>query len=172
MYAAVTAFAALHFAAAAAAEPRSPTPIAAQAAFEKLKGLAGEWRGTEGEKGKGSEVMVLYKTTANGSAVMETLFPGTDHEMVTLYHMDGDKLILTHYCAVGNQPKMALTSKSTADELGFDFAGGTNFKPAEDMHMHGLRIRFEGKDAIATEWDLFQSGKKVDTKKFFFSRKA
>ena len=52
------------------------------------------------------QVVSTYRVTAAGSAVMEVLFPGTDHEMVTVYHQDGDDLILTHYCAAGNQPRM------------------------------------------------------------------
>jgi hypothetical protein len=128
-------------------------------------------QGAEGEKGKGQPIPIAYKITANGSVVMETVFPGSDHEMITLYHMDGDKLTLTHYCSLGNQPVMALAGKSTSNELVFDFAGGTNIKPKHDMHMHALRIRLDGKDSIATEWDLFQEGKLMETKKFFFSRK-
>jgi hypothetical protein len=154
------------------AESESQTTITPKAAFEKLKGLAGEWHGTEGEKDKGHPAAVTYRTTSGGSAVMETLFPGSDHEMVTLYHLDGDKLVLTHYCMLANQPKMALTGKSTADELVFDFAGGSNVRPMKDMHMHSLRLRFENKDAITTEWDMFDAGQKVDSKKFFLTRKS
>ena len=91
--------------------------------------------------------------------------------MVTMYHLDGDKLVLTHYCMLANQPKMALTDKSTVDELVFDFAGGSNVKK-KDMHMHAMRLRFENKDTIATEWDMFNEGKKVDSKRFFLTRKS
>ena len=155
----------------AKAAPAPEASINSREAFDKIKGLAGQWQGTEGEKGKGPPIPIAYKVTASGSVVMETMFPGSDHEMITLYHMDGDKLTLTHYCSLRNQPVMALTGKSTSNDLVFDFAGGTNIKPKHDMHMHALRIRLDGKDSIATEWDLFQEGKLVDTKKFFFSRK-
>jgi hypothetical protein len=155
-----------------AATAESEQTIDSQAAFEKLKGLAGQWSGTTGEKGKGPEATVKYQTTANGSVVMETLFPGTPHEMLTLYHLDNGKLILTHYCALANQPRMALTPKSTTTELDFDFIGGDNIKPGKDTHMHSLHLRFEGKDALAAEWDLFEHGKKSDSKKFFLTRKS
>ena len=164
--------AALLAATVALAESRSQTVITPKAAFEKLKSLSGEWRGTEGDKDKGPPAAVTYRTTSGGSAVVETLFPGSDHEMVTLYHLDGDKLVLTHYCLLANQPKMALTGKSTDDELVFDFAGGSNVKPKTDKHMHSLRLRFENKESIASEWDMFDAGKKVDSKKFFLARKS
>ena len=169
-FATASAVAAVCFSVAIASAP-AKSATDPKAAFEKLKTLAGEWRGTEGEKDKGQELTVLYKITSSGSVVMETLFPGGDHEMVTLYHMDGDKLVLTHYCALANQPTMALTDKSSPDELVFDFASGSNMNSKKDMHMHAMRMRFEGKDTLATEWDLFRDGKKVDSKKFFLTRK-
>jgi hypothetical protein len=153
-------------------QARAETPISPQAAFERLKGLAGEWRGTSDEKDKGPAVTVTYKVTSNGSVVMETLFPGTEHEMITMYYLVGPRLVLTHYCSQANQPMMALTKASNADELIFDFAGGSNVKPKTDLHMHTVRIMFQGKDAITSEWDSYQAGKKADTKKFFLNRKG
>ena len=147
-------------------------PVNAKDAFNKLKTLAGDWRGTVDQKGTGQEITVNYRTTSNGSVLMETLFAGTDHEMVTLYHLEGDQLVLVHYCAMGNQPKMALTQASTADQLEFDFVGGTNVKPKTDTHMHSGRIQFEGKDAVIAEWDTYQQGKKTGGHKFFLTRKT
>jgi hypothetical protein len=146
-------------------------PIMAKDAFALIKSLAGEWEGTIMEKDKGPKTTVNYRITGGGSAVMETLFGGTDHEMVTLYHLDGDKLMLTHYCAAGNQPSMVMDKKSTESLLNFTFSGGTNMDASKDMHMHDARIRFIGKDSIETEWDSFKDGKKLDTKKFFLTRK-
>ena len=153
-----------------AGEKGSSTP--AQAAFNKLKGLAGEWHGRAGDREKGMEATVIYKTTAAGHTVMETLFPGTTHEMVTMYHLEDGKLVLTHYCAAGNQPRMALTKKSTPDALDFNFIGGANISSRRDGHMHAARIRFAGKDVLESEWDYFQDGKKTDTKQFFLKRKS
>jgi hypothetical protein len=97
------------------AAAKSQTPITSKAAFEKLKGLAGEWRGAEGEKDKRYPATVTYRTTSGGSAVVETIFPGSDQEMVTLYHLEGDKPVLTHYCMLANPPKMTSTDKSTTN---------------------------------------------------------
>ena len=57
----------------------------ASAAFARLKALEGEWTGTGGHRGEAKDpTTVLYKVTGAGSAVVETLFPGTPHEMVTV----------------------------------------------------------------------------------------
>ena len=153
------------------AKPRETKTTAATAAFEKLKALAGDWKGDFGHDGKQQEVSVQYKVTSNGSVVMETLIPGSAHEMVTVYCVEGEKLVLVHYCAAGNQPKMVLI-KSSDDHLEFDFAGGSNVDPSKDAHMHALKLTFEGKDTITAAWDYFKDGKKVDVTKFTVTRKA
>ena len=93
-----------------------------------MKTLAGDWTG-EGHHGMATPVN--YKVSANGTVVMETLFAGTPHEMLTLYYLAGNDLVATHYCAGANQPHFKLdTAKSTPDDLVFAFDGGTNLDTA------------------------------------------
>ena len=69
--------------------------------------------------------------------MQETLFPGTPNEMISMYHLADGQLVMTHYCAMGNQPRMKLDAQaSTPDKLVFAFDGGTNFDPAKDGHVH------------------------------------
>ncbi len=141
--------------------------IPAKAAFAKLKELAGEWKGT----GQHGVETIVYKVTANGSALTETLFPGTSHEMVTVYHMDGSDLRLTHYCASGNQPRLKLDkAASKPNLLVFDFEGGTNLDPSTDLHMHASRVMFLDGGKIETQWDAYAQGKKLETKKLVLDR--
>ena len=65
------------------------------------------------DKGKPTDQVVsVFKLTGGGSAVQETIFPGAAHEMVSVYHADGKDVVMTHYCALGNQPKMKLDPAS------------------------------------------------------------
>jgi hypothetical protein len=149
---------------AGAAEP----PAATRAAFDRLKALDGAWEG----EAKGAPVEVTYRLASNGSVVFEDLFPGTSHEMISMYHLDGANLVMTHYCAMGNQPRMRLSAEgSSADELRFDFAGGTNLNPETDTHVHSGRIRFLAPDKIEAEWAVYQGTKQVGSNKFVLSRK-
>ncbi|MFH1575167.1 MAG: hypothetical protein ABIG68_14390 [Acidobacteriota bacterium] len=146
------------------------TPITPQAALEKLKGLAGEWKGSvRGDES--TPVTVSYRVTANNSVVIETMFAGAPHEMVTAYHMNGDQLMMTHYCSAGNQPQMVLDRHSGADRLIFNFAGGTNLNPAKDEHVHNLRIRWVNNGSIESEWDGYKDGKLAETTTFVLTRK-
>lgn len=150
----------------AVADKHASTPIK-NPGLERFKQLAGEWVGKEGEKGP--DVRVTYRVTANGNAVMETIAPGTGHEMVTLIHPDGDALVLTHYCILGNQPHMKATLDGNTYK--FDFVSGTNMKSENDMHMHSAAYTFVDDDTLHTTWTMYQDGKKTHTAVFDLKRK-
>jgi hypothetical protein len=135
-------------------------PRAAESAFEQLKKLVGDWQvaNAADEKSKG-KIATSYRLTAGGSAVVETIFPGEAMEMLSVYHRDGDNLVLTHYCCMGNQPRMTARIGDTKDELIFEFTGGGNLNPAKDAHIHGGRIRFVDADHIHSEWEFYEQGK-------------
>src|SRR5262245_42321959 len=126
----------LAFVAVCVSQARADDPkdgIDAKTALEKLKGLAGEWTLGKGSEHGGEGQKIKYRVVGAGSAVVEEQFAGSPHEMVSVYHLDGDNLLMTHYCAAGNQPRLKLDRKaSTADTLVFVFDGGTNFDPAKD----------------------------------------
>lgn len=134
------------------------SPVTGSKGLERMKSLAGTWHGTTVIEGKEMPVSVIYKTTSNGSAVVETLLPGTPQEMVSVYYDDGDKLHMTHYCGLDNQPEM-IVEKSTDNNLDFTYVGGTNIDPEKTEHMHGLSITIQDRDNMVQEWKLFQDGK-------------
>ena len=140
----------------------------ASAAFEKMKTLAGDWNGApEGEMKAHHAIQV----SANGSVVMETMNPGTSHEMINMYHLDGEELVLTHYCAEGNQPTMQLDREaSTPTMLVFEFTGGTNLDPAVDSHIHRARITWDGTDRIESKWFSYSAGKQAGEMTFDLER--
>ena len=137
----------------------------AKEAFAKLKTLKGTWNNKSRGAGKGhddGDSKVIYRLTGAGSALVETDFPDSGHEMVSVYHLDGDDLRLTHYCAAGNQPRLKLDrASSTPDKLMFVFDGGTNLDPAKDMHIHGMTMTFEKEGEVKSAWEANAGGKKV-----------
>jgi hypothetical protein len=112
-----------------------PTPPS-NAGLEKMKKLAGTWLIADKDGKPTDQVASIIKVTAGGSAVQETLFPGQPHEMISVYTVDGPDLIMTHYCVLGNQPRMKADPNSSANQIVFQFAGGTNLDPKKDKHMH------------------------------------
>ncbi len=150
----------------------APEPgISGNDAFQQMVKFSGEWTGTI-QTADGAAVSVNYRVTSAGNTVMETLAPGSDREMVSMYHMDGKSLVMTHYCSAGNQPHLRLNeSKSTPTEFVFDFIGGTNLNPDRDVHIHGLILRIKSADRIEAEWTGYKDGKKADTTLFLITRK-
>jgi hypothetical protein len=131
----------------------------ANAGLEKMKKLVGTWV-TADEEGKPTDQVVsVIKLTAGGSTIHETLFPGQDHEMVSIYTTDGPDLVMTHYCMLGNQPRMKADPNSKKGTIRFAFAGGTNLDPAKDMHMHGATLTFVDDDHIEIAGEAWVDGK-------------
>lgn len=134
-------------------------PYTGSAEFEHMKQLVGVWEGTSDMGKAGEKVRVEYRLTAGGSALVETLFPGSGEEMVSLYHDQSGKLVMTHYCMLRNQPKMAL-AKADARSLELVFAKkGNVIDPTKEKHMHAVSIAFTDNDHIVQKWTLFDKGK-------------
>ncbi|MFN2385187.1 MAG: hypothetical protein ABR576_02700 [Thermoanaerobaculia bacterium] len=136
--------------------------------WERLKTLVGDWEGTYGEK---QPVRINYRLVSGGSALMETLHPGgNEPEMVTMYHMDDGRLMMTHYCSEANQPRMRAGAKSAdASKLDFVFVDGTNISPGAG-HMTRLVVTFRGPNQFEQRWTHAAKGEE-HTGLFRFSRK-
>ncbi len=159
----------LILAAASARVEDGPQALGARPAFERLKGLAGDWEETS--RRGGGPLRVHYEVTPDGSVVIEIFDPGTVREMINVYHLDGpDRLLLTHYCALGNQPRMRLETSSLPGELRFSFAGGTNLNPERDRHLRWEVVRLLGDKWIESEYAYYQDGKKVGSNTLILRR--
>jgi hypothetical protein len=170
-FAATCAFSMALISAAPTDDKAAVSKASAQAQFEQLKKLAGEWSGKAGHDGAEFDATVTYRVTSAGSTVMETLFGGTDHEMITMYHLNNDSLILTHYCALGNQPRMKAAISDDPKKMAFKFLDGTNLNPTKDPHMHEATIELVDNNHIRSAWTSYNEGKPMSTAKFDLKRK-
>jgi len=144
--------------------------IEPKAAFERLKSLEGTWQGSAGHGQPGQSATVTYRVASAGSVVQETLFPGTPHEMISMYHLADGALVMTHYCAMGNQPRMKLDlAASTPERLVFAFDGGTNFDPAKDGHVHAGALEWKG-ELLHADWTVWTAGKEAGHNVFDLQR--
>jgi hypothetical protein len=117
---------------------RPPAPT--NAAFETMKKLAGTWLAADEDGKPTDQVVSIIKVTSGGSAVHETIFPGQSEEMVSVYTVEGPDLVMTHYCVLGNQPRLKADPNSSANQICFQFAGGSNLDPTKDKHMHSVTL--------------------------------
>lgn len=127
----------------------------ANAAFERLKSMAGTWK-ANAMTPDGDPSTVEYRVTASGSVVMETMFAGSEHEMINMYTVDGDTVTATHYCA-GNQPFLRMNAqKSTGTSLVFDFVKVAGATP--NGYINGVTITFGDDGKVIEEWSSSTEG--------------
>jgi hypothetical protein len=139
-----------------------------QASFDKLKTLAGNWEGTAG----GVISKVSYRVISNGSVIEETMKNGTEGTMVTIYHMDGDRLMVTHYCGAGNQPRMvAAPDPSKPNVFAFKFLDATNLSSTQEGHMRDLVVTIVDQDHITQQWTWRAQNKEEKMELFKLTRK-
>ena len=142
-------------------------PPAAQQPVAKLVGTR---QGTARMGDKTVPVTFVYESTAGGSAVVEHLFPGTPHEMMSVYTAEGDGVAMTHYCAMGNHPKMVL-KKSDAHGLSFEMVKTDGLRSASEPHMHAMSVSWTDADHIREVWTSFEKGQAKEDKVFELARK-
>lgn len=131
---------------------------AAQKSFDQLKSLAGSW---EGKGPDGMPVQVSFRVTSGGSAVMSEI-TAHDEDMVSMINMDGPgKLLLTHYCAAGNQPRMQASTSADGKTIAFDFLDATNLASPEAGHMEHVTIAVLDANHHTEEWTFVDHGKEM-----------
>jgi hypothetical protein len=141
------------------------------AEFEKMKSLVGTWTGKAKMHGdKEEKVKIVYKLTAGGSAILELFNPGTSHEMATIYNVENGQVCMTHYCALGNAPKMRFKGM-TDNSISFEMKGKDGISSDKEMHMHALTIIWKDKNHISAEWTSYTDGKAQPAHAFNLSRK-
>ncbi len=130
----------------------------AQAAFARFKKLEGKW---QGKSTKGWEEVVHFKTIARGSVVVENSFDAHPNEtMMTMFHLDNERFILTHYCVAGSQPRLAATAfEDEGRKITFTFFDATNLPSRDKGHMDKAVFHFLDDHHFTAQWTWYQDGK-------------
>ena len=134
--------------------------------MEKLAALEGDWMLLD-EDGRETDVVgSTFRLTAGGSAVVETMFPNSSdgHEMVNMYHADGDRVLMTHYCAAGNQPRLVVETTDDDNRLELRFESITNLASPKSAYMSQAVYVFDGDDRLTTTWRSMVDGELTEEK--------
>ena len=123
---------------------------AAQKSFEQLKALEGSWEGAL----EGMPLHVTLRVTSRGNALMHEMRGAGPDDPITMFHLDGDRLLLTHYCDAGNQPRMAATISPDGKTVVFDFFEATNLLPSQHGHMQRVTFTFIDADHHTEAWEF------------------
>jgi hypothetical protein len=135
-------------------------PYVGSEAFERMKKLAGNWEAHMQMGGQTMEMKASYKLTSGGSVLIETTHEGTPHEMVSVYHDNKKKeLVMTHYCAEHNQPKLMITGLDK-NKLTMDLSPDSDIDTASETYIQSVSIQFDGDDKMSHKWTSHKGGKK------------
>lgn len=154
-----------------AAAPRAVRPAseAEVALLDRVKSLEGEW--VMADESAGAGTASVFAVTSSGSVVREVMFPGQPHEMTNVYHMDGPSLVMTHYCAAGNQPRLRAVPGPSPDVLTFTLDGVSNLTDDDGVYMGGLEMVFKDADHVLVRWTSFRAGEVDHTMDFELARR-
>jgi hypothetical protein len=129
----------------------------AQRGFSTLKSMPGSWVGKTPD---GHPVEVNFKVTAGGSAVMSEILGHED--MISMFHLDGpEKLLMTHYCGAGNQPRMRANVSPDGKTITFNFVDATNLDSPDAAHMNRMVLTLVDNDHHTEEWTFVNRGKEM-----------
>lgn len=144
-----------------------PDPVAS---FDQLRQLAGHWSGRREDPLNGPPVTVRYAVVANGRAVTELQNSGEPWAALTVYALASGKLEATHFSPAGNQPRWALSRKSTPTLLVFELDGSRGMDADDDGYVWGGEIRLVAPDRIEQVWHHHVGPKRLGTTHWFLQR--
>jgi hypothetical protein len=130
----------------------------AQKTFDALKTLSGNW---EGKNNQGQTLRVSFRETAGGSALSSEIHGEGAENMISMIHLDGDRLLMTHYCGAGNQPRMKGALAPDGKSVTFDFIDATNLSGPDAGHMHHVVFTMPDADHHTEEWTFLDHGKEM-----------
>ncbi len=130
----------------------------AQNTFAQMKTLTGEWQGkvtttpaAMGHDMEGSVFHVTLRTTSSGNAILhEVKATGMKDNPITMLYLDGDRLMLTHFCDAGNRPRMVAHTSPDGRSIEFDFLDLSG--PTSDGHMNRAVFTFVDANHHTEDW--------------------
>jgi hypothetical protein len=131
---------------------------AATKSFDAMKSLQGSWAG---KNSQGAPVGVVFRLTAGDSALMSEIQGHGPENMVSMIHMDNDRLLMTHYCGAGNQPRMQANMAPDGKSITFNFVDGTNIPTADSGHMQSVVFAIPDADHHTELWTFVDHGKQI-----------
>jgi hypothetical protein len=135
----------------------------ASVGFETLKTLVGPWNGTTADGKSGN---ITFKVISGGAALMQ-LEPESD--MVSVFHPDNERLLMTHYCASKNQPRMQAEISANGREFRFHFVDSTNLS-ASSGHMEQMTLTIRDTNHLTEKWVFLHNDGKEITEVWYLTR--
>jgi hypothetical protein len=131
----------------------------AQKSFDQLKSLAGSWEGAV----DGKPIQISLRVTSKGNALVhEMKMAGQSDDPITMLYIDGDRLLLTHYCDAGNRPRMVATMTPDGKTVDFHFLDVANFNSKQGGYMEHAAFTTLDANHHTEDWTFLAQGKQIN----------
>lgn len=128
----------------------------AQKAFNAIKNMPGTW---EQHTPDGRTLQVTFKVVSGGSAVISEIADSKE-DMISMIHLDGpNRLLMTHYCAAGNQPRMEASFSPDGKVITFRYVDATNLATPDAAHMNQMVLTLIDDNHHKEQWVFAGQGK-------------
>lgn len=155
-----------------AAEEAEQAPAPQDARLEFLKALRGTWV-SEVDHAEMGEQVFEFRVTAGGHAVEEREMIGTPMEMLTVYYLEGKDVVGTHFCVLGNRPRVKATTRVENNTLTFACNGTPgNAKSHDEEHVHGWSMRLDDDGRLHYSAELVRDGQVTEAPIVVLTRRA
>ena len=83
-------------------------------------------------------------------------------QSMTVYTMDGDRLLATHYCPQGNAPRLRLEGIDASGAYRFEFVNGAHLQDPQGSHEHAFWLRIDAAGTITRGETYVRNGSAYD----------
>ena len=133
----------------------------------RLKSLAGTWQ--RADDGGRPGFRIRYRLISADTALVEEFGDPAKQQTQTVFHPDADRLLATHYCAQGNQPRLVLRPGTAPDTLVFEFLDATNLRSTTESHLVLLTLRWLDPDRLSRE-EVYAAGERREVSTLVLKR--
>ncbi len=141
-------------------------PVNAVTAFENLSSLVGIWKRKDSD---GADFKIEFELTANNSVLVERWIRKDKTHSLTIYHLDKESLLATHYCPQGNQPRLKMQSSVDDTRMGFEFMDATNLENPDQSHQHSLSFDLSNR-ALVIRGETYRKGQEMNPSEMILVR--
>lgn len=137
--------------------------------FAEMKTLAGQWKPHDSTS---DNFFIEFELTAGESVLVEKwLYKDSLHSM-TVYHLDGESVIATHYCPQGNQPRLASLPGKADGDIQFIFRDATNLDRSSQSYQVELGFAFKDETGTVLRTETYESTSGREPSEMILVRRA
>lgn len=136
----------------------APTARPLSPQFETLKSLVGNWEATSSTR-PDQKIPMTFRVGAGQTVVVQTVRPGEQGEMFTVFHPDRSELRATHFCSSGTQPRLKAVASADPTVIRFEFVDVTNLADPNSRHLRTFDIHLIDSGHHVQEWNWIDDGK-------------